>query len=408
MTAFLRLLLALVAALCAAACATSAQPPGTRPLTVLISIDGFRTDYLDRGVTPTLSRLAAEGVRGTMRPSFPTKTFPNHYTLVTGLRPDRHGIVENNMRDPAMPGVTFKMSNKAAVADGRWWREGTPIWVTAEKAGIRSATMFWPGSEAEIHGVRPSHWKPFDQSLGAEARVDQVLAWVDLPPGRRPGLVTLYFDEVDTEGHHHGPDSAEVDAAAARTDAAIGRLVAGLKARGVAVNLVIGADHGMAALSPERRIFAEDLFTTEDATTLTLGALATVYPNPGRDAAVDRALIRPHAHMRCWRRGAFPARFHYGANPRVAPITCLPETGWEITTRTWVATNKTPEKGAHGFDPFSEEMAAVFVAHGPAFRPGSRPPVFDNVDVYPLLARLAGVKPEPNDGDLDELRAVLR
>src|SRR5215212_2405737 len=146
------------------ACATVAPSP-ERPPVILVSIDGFRPDYLDRGVTPVLSGLAADGVRAAMRPSFPSKTFPNHYTLVTGLRPDRNGIVENNMEDAAIPGVTFKMSNQEAVVDRRWWDQAEPIWVTAEKAGIRSATMFWPGSEADIRGVRPSYWLPFDQTM---------------------------------------------------------------------------------------------------------------------------------------------------------------------------------------------------------------------------------------------------
>jgi predicted AlkP superfamily pyrophosphatase or phosphodiesterase len=202
-----------------------AGPAAAAPLTVLVSIDGFRADYLDRGVTPVLSGLAAQGARGAMRPSFPSKTFPNHYTLVTGLRPDHHGIVENNMEDPAIPGVTFKMSNLAAVADRRWWDGGEPIWVTAERAGIRSATMYWPGSEAEIHGVRPSLWLHFDQNRLSPARVDQTLAWLDLPAEQRPQFVTLYFDEVDTAGHWFGPDSAEVNAAAGRVDQALGRLV---------------------------------------------------------------------------------------------------------------------------------------------------------------------------------------
>jgi predicted AlkP superfamily pyrophosphatase or phosphodiesterase len=223
-------------------CAASAQAATSqRPPTILISIDGFRPDYLDRGVTPVLSALAAQGVRGSMRPAFPTKTFPNHYTLVTGLRPDRHGIVDNTMEDPAQPGVTFRMSNLAAVRDGRWWNGAEPIWVTAEGAGIRSATMFWPGSEAEIRGVRPSYVMPFNQAMPSAARADQVLAWLDLPADRRPEFATLYFDIVDTAGHNFGPDAPEVNAALGEVDAALGRLVAGLKARGHAANLVVVA-----------------------------------------------------------------------------------------------------------------------------------------------------------------------
>jgi predicted AlkP superfamily pyrophosphatase or phosphodiesterase len=406
-----RLIAAAAAALSLAACSTA--PPASTPrqtaaaasgpVTILISIDGFRSDYLDRGVTPTLSALAASGVRGTMRPSFPSKTFPNHYALVTGLRPDRNGIVENNMVDPAIPGVTFAMSNHDAVVDARWWNEATPIWVSAERAGIKSGTMFWPGSEAAIQGVRPSYWRPFDQKVSGDLRVDQVLAWLDLPPKARPGFVTLYFDEVDTAGHHYGPDSPEVNAAAAHVDAALARLKAGLKTRGIVANLVIVADHGMAAISPDRIIYVDDFLPKDAGKALGMGAFMTYYPAAGREAEVERDLFTPRPHLQCWRKADIPPRLHYGKNPRVAPIFCLPETGWQISTHA----SRNSERGAHGFDNASPEMAAVFVANGPAFRPGARPPVFDNVDVYPLLARVMGVKPEPNDGRLSDLADVL-
>ncbi|MDB5452868.1 MAG: type phosphodiesterase/nucleotide pyrophosphatase family protein [Caulobacteraceae bacterium] len=400
-----RLLTAITAALALSACATTPPPPAERPPTILISIDGFRADYLDRGVTPVLSDLAANGVRAAMRPSFPSKTFPNHYTLVTGLRPDRNGIVDNNIEDPAIPGVTFKMSNHAAVVDRRWWDQGEPIWVAAERAGIITAEMFWPGSEAPIRGVRPSHFLKYDEPMPIDARVDQVLAWLDLPPGQRPGFLTLYFHHVDSAGHEFGPDSREVNAAAAQVDAGLGRLTAGLKARGLDANLVIVADHGMAAISPERRVFADDLVSRDAFRSLAGGAFLTVYPVKGREAEVERGLLGRHPHLECWRKADIPARFHYGKNPRVAPIFCLPQTGWTVTTRDYKPSK--PELGAHGYDNFSPEMTAIFVASGPAFRRGVTAPTFDNVDVYPLLARLLGVRPAPNDGDLRELGPAL-
>ena len=377
-----------------------------KPLVILVSMDGFRADYLDRGITPNLSRLAAEGARGAVRPSFPSKTFPNHYALVTGLRPDRNGIVDNNMRDPGIPGVIFKMSDKAAVADARWWNDGTPIWVSAERAGLKTAPMFWPGSEADIQGVRPSYRLAFDQAMTPEARVDQALAWLDLPPAERPAFLTLYFDETDTLGHHDGPDSAGLNAAVAHTDAAIGRLVAGLAARGLAADLVITADHGMAATAPERAIYLEDMLSPDAGERLGMGAFMTMTPAPGREAEAAKALLRPHEHMTCWARGHFPARFHYGRHRRVPPIFCLAQTGWEITTREAVA--KRPIGGGdHGYDPYAPEMAAVFVAQGPHIRRGVRLRTTDNVDVYPLVARLLGIKGEPGDGRLSGLRRAL-
>jgi predicted AlkP superfamily pyrophosphatase or phosphodiesterase len=402
MNLFLRPLAALL--FLAALVAPAAAAPA-RPVTILISIDAFRADYLDRGVTPNLLALATDGARAAMRPSFPSKTFPNHYALVTGLRPDRNGIVANNMVDDTIPGVKFSMGNAAAVTDGRWWGEAEPIWVTAERAGIVTGTMFWPGSEAEIRGVRPHYTAHFDLAMPSDARVDKLLSWFDAPPAERPRLATLYFNIVDDAGHHFGPDSPQVNAAAATVDAAIGRLEAGLKARGIVANLIVVADHGMAATSEDRRVFIDDLVGKDAYHALDLGPIGTIYPNPGHEAEVAKALVGAHPHLDCWLRADIPARFHYGHNPRVAPIFCLPQTGWELTTHD--AHPKDPNLGDHGYDNASPEMAAVFVATGPAFRHGVKLPSFDNVDVYPLLARLVGVKPQPNDGRLADLTPAL-
>jgi predicted AlkP superfamily pyrophosphatase or phosphodiesterase len=266
--------------------------------------------------------------------------------------------------------------------------------------------MFWPGSEAPVHGVRPSLWLPFDQSKSAEARVDQVLTWTDLPADKRPQFITLYFDDVDTMGHTYGPNSKEVNAAATKVDAAIGRLEAGLKARGLEANVIVVADHGMASISEDHQLFVEDLVPAGTFRTLGTGAFMTLAPLPGQENLVAKALVGDHEHVSCWRRGQFPTRFHYGRNPRVAPIFCLPETGWTIYSRA-----RKPnylEKGTHGFDPEAPEMAAVFVASGPAFASGVRLRTFDNVDVYPLIAHLVGVRARPGDGSLAPLKSALK
>jgi predicted AlkP superfamily pyrophosphatase or phosphodiesterase len=195
-----------------------------------------------------------------------------------------------------------------------------------------------------------------------------------------------------------------VNAAAATVDAAIGRLLAGLKVRGVVANIIVVADHGMAATSPDRAIYLDDLIPKDSYHALDMGPIGTIYPAPGREAEVETALVAPHPHLQCWPREKIPARFHYGHNPRVAPIFCLPETGWVLT----VHSRPGRSGGEHGYDNFSSEMAAVFIANGPAFRRGVILKSFDNVDVYPLLAKLVGVKPQPNDGTLDDLRPALK
>ena len=402
-------MISLLLCLLLAACATSPAMDGAfAPPVILISIDGARPDYLDRGVTPVLSALAADGARGSLRPGFPSKTFPNHYALVTGMDPDRNGIVENNMEDPAIPGVTFRMSNRTAVADRRWWDQAEPIWVTAQRAGIRTAPMFWPGSEAPVRGVQPTYPTAYDEPMPNRERIDRLLAWLDLPAAERPGFLTLYFHQVDTAGHHFGPDSAEVNAALADIDAAIGLLVEGLKTRRMAVNLLVVSDHGMARVYPDKRIFLEDLLPLEAVRTLTMGPMMTLYPAAGREAEVEAALIRPHDQMACWRKENIPGRFRYGRNPRVAPFFCLPKTGWTITTREWVANARRISVGEHGYDPADPDMAAMFVAHGPAFRKGAVLPQFDTVDVYPLLAKLVRVRAIRGDWDEEGFAALAR
>lgn len=402
-----------VAGLCLAllltACATTPvvapepQAPVEPPLVMLVSIDGFRADYLDRGITPNLSRLAGEGATGPMRPSFPSVTFPNHYTLVTGLHPDHHGIVGNNMIDAELG--RFSLGNKQAVTDRRWWDQGEPIWVTAEKAGIKTGTMFWPGSEAEIHGVRPSYWTAFDQGMPGDARVDRVLEWMDLPADQRPQLTTLYFDIVDTQGHHYGPDAPETAEAIRSVDASIGRLVEGLKARGLYERtvLLIVSDHGMAATSPERVTWIDDLIDPAAIQIVYSGAVTFLNPVAGREAEVEAALLGSRPHLDCWRKSEIPARFVLGSNPRVSAIVCASEPGWTFTTK---ARPVTKPGGAHGYDNFSPEMAAIFIAHGPGVVQGRRLNDLDSVDVQPFLARLLGVDAPRGDGRAEDTLAV--
>jgi len=407
MTRLLRLLAALLGLWLAAAVPAAAQtpPPPAPPLTILVSIDGFRPDYLGRGLTPNLNALAAGGAQAAMRPSFPSKTFPNHYTLVTGLRPDEHGIVANNMEDAAIPGVRFAMSNTAAVLDHRWWDEAEPIWVTAEKAKIPTGTLFWPGSEAQIHGVWPKKWAHFDKAFSSDLRVQMLLSWLDLKSAERPQLLTLYFDIVDDAGHFFGPDSPQLNAAATEVDRAVGRLVSGLKARGLTANLIIVSDHGMAATSDDRRVFIDDLLPKDAYRAVELGPIGSIYPNPGHEPEVEKALLAPHPHLQCWRKADIPARFHFGRNPRVAPIFCLAQTGWNLTTHDYHP--REPVVADHGYDNADPLMAATFIANGPAFRAGVKLPTFDNVDIYPLLAKLVGVAPQPNDGNLADLAPAM-
>jgi predicted AlkP superfamily pyrophosphatase or phosphodiesterase len=384
---------------------TRTPAAGQRAPVILISVDGLRPDYLDRGVTPNINALAASGVRAkAMRPSFPSLTFPNHYTLVTGMRPDTHGVVNNTMEDPRIPEAKFSLGNRAAVVDRRWWDSAEPVWVTAENAGVRTATMFWPGSEAPIHGVQPRQWMPFDAKLPNSARIAQILAWVDQP--QPPAFMTLYFDTVDHDGHEFGPDAPETTTAMAEVDARIGDLVAGLKARGVTANIVLVSDHGMANVSPERVIRLDLTLPAGSFRTISTGAMAGIAAMPGQEAVLAIALLQPRPHMDCWRKAQIPVRLHYGNNLRVPAFVCLAESGWMIVDQA----PRTDARlgGMHGYDPAAPDMAATFVAAGPAFRTGEIVADFDNVDVYPLLMRLIGVTPLAFDGTDAFVSKVLR
>ena len=402
--------------------AAAAPPPPEAPAVarragpvILISLDGFRADYLKRGLTPHLSALAREGAWAPdgMRPSFPSLTFPNHYTLVTGLRPDHHGIVANTMDDPAVTSDThFTLSTQDAVADRRWWDGAEPIWVTAHQAKLKTGVLFWPGSEAEIGGVRPDRWAHFDSAISFAHRVDVLLDWLRLPAADRPDFLTLYFDEPDHTGHHDGPESPQVNAKLREVDAAVGRLLDGLRLLKLegATDLVVVADHGMADTAPDRVAFVDDWVGPAIAAVhqVTGGPVGEIRLDGEGAAAAERAILAPHPHVRCFRKGELPPELHYGTHPRVPPIVCLADTGWEVTTREAAAKIKRFSPGEHGYDPAAREMRALFLAHGPSFRRGVRLQTFDNVDVQPLLAHLLGLSVPPGDGSLQPLAAALK
>ncbi|WP_296817308.1 ectonucleotide pyrophosphatase/phosphodiesterase [Brevundimonas sp.] len=385
-----------------------AAPAAARPL-ILIGIDGFRADYLARGLTPNLARLAEAGAtaEGGMRPSYPTVTFPNFYTLATGLHPDHHGLVYNTMTDASLPGRTFRLSDRAEVMDRVWYDAGEPIWVTAERAGIRTATMFWPGSEAPIGGVRPTYWLPFEQSLTSLARVNILLGWLSLPPEERPRFATLYFDIVDTRGHWNGPGSQELEAALVEVDTAVGRLLEGLAARGIEADFVVVADHGMAEVSGERIVWLDDLVPATAITLVGWGAFAGLDPQPEQVAEVETALLGEHPHMSCWRKGEVPERLAFGSHPRIPAIICMAEVGWTIGTRGRTDPMRVTG-GAHGYDNAAPEMRALFIASGPSFASGVRLTDVDSVDVQPLLGRLLGIDVPAGDGRLADTAPALR
>ncbi|HAI58998.1 MAG TPA: alkaline phosphatase family protein [Xanthomonadaceae bacterium] len=425
-----RLAIAGLAALCAlllTACHTAAPvarlvPPAaddaaspvasaaaSRPTVLLISIDGLHPDTLARVAPPTLRRWQQEGARAAwMQPAYPTLTFPNHYTQVTGLEPDRHGIIHNRMVDPALG--PFRLSLRAAVADGRWYDAAEPLWVTVQRHGLRSATLFWPGSEARIDGVRPNDWLPYAGDMPHAARIDRVLGWLDRDKAARPAFITLYFAAVDEAGHSHGPDTPEVDAALHDVDAALARLDAGLTRRGLrdALDIVVVSDHGMARVDTERPRRLDARIRLHDDEVVTSGEVAGIAPRPGRETAIAAALLGRHDGYQCWRREALPPQWRFGSHPRVPPIICQADEGVHLTHAARLAQGGRISPGAHGYAPDLPSMRAVFVARGPSIAPGAVLPPIRAVDVHPLLLALLDLPPMAGDGDPAATRAALR
>jgi predicted AlkP superfamily pyrophosphatase or phosphodiesterase len=391
-----------------AGCVGRPASTGPRPRTVvLVSLDGFRPDDLERPGAVRLRGLAAHGVRARwLRPVAPALTFPNHYTIVTGLYPAHHGIVGNSMRDPSIE-RPFSLGDPLAVRDPRWWG-GEPIWVTAERQGLRTAAFFWPGTEAPIDDRHPTWYRRYDSAVPNRERVDQALSWLRLPTDSAPALVLLYFGDVDQAGHAFGPESPQVDSAVARVDTALGRLQDGLAASGLAdsVDLLVVSDHGMASVAPDHLIFLDDYL---DPATVEVPEWAPMLPLRPRDGDVERvyhALAGRNPHLTVYRRQDLPPRFHYDSTPRTAPLVALADEGWLITTHERAKIGPSP-RGMHGYDPDLPSMRAIFLARGPSFPAGMVVPGFENVHLYPLLAALLAVRPVAEDGRLDSLPRPL-
>jgi predicted AlkP superfamily pyrophosphatase or phosphodiesterase len=385
-----------------------ADPVPAAHKVLLVSLDGFRADYIERPVAQRLRALAERGVRAErMIPAFPSKTFPNHYTIVTGLYPEHHGIIANAMYDASI-GKRFTLVDTAVTHDPRWWG-GEPLWTTVERQGKKAASFFWVGSDIKIGGHRPTWYRVYDGRVPNSTRVNTVLDWLAMPAGTGPDFVSTYFSDVDDAGHRHGPTAASIDSAIKSVDAMVGALVDGLAARGLTdrVNLVIVSDHGMTSLSPDRVIYYDDYVDLSRVRLVDLSPVGALAPVADYVEEAYAKLKGAHPHMQVYRKGEVPARLHFNNNPRITPIVTIADEGWTMTTRT-AARAGLPAGGTHGFDNLLPSMGALFVASGPAFRQGVVVPPFQNVHVYALLAGLLGVTPAPNDGSPDSTRALLR
>ena len=380
-----------------------------RPYVVLVSFDGFRHDYMEMFDTPNFDRMAAEGARAEgLIPVFPSLTFPAHYSVATGLHPGTHGLVANTFYDRELD-RTYSLSDRETVEDGEWYG-GEPIWVTAEKQGMVSAAFYFVGSEADVQGIRPSHWKRFDPLVSNEVRVDTVLTWLGLPAERRPHFVSLYFADADYAGHRYGPrDGAELALAVEQVDQALGRLLDGLDElpHSDQVFVVLVSDHGMSGVRPDGH-YALDEIADMNGVRLTSGGTFGILFVDGGEERIDELRVQLNEGMpdaAVYRPDAAPGRLNLNGHPRFGDLVIVPQEGYTVG----IGPRRGNSLGMHGWDPGYTSMHGILLLRGPGIAPGTRLPRIGGVDIYPFMARVLGLEPAPGiEGDPDALAGLGR
>ena len=373
---------------------------------LLVSLDAFRWDYSKIYNTPNLNKLAHDGVKADrMISSFPTVTFPNHYSIATGLYPDHHGLIDNSFSAPEL-GLFYRMGDRTAVENPAFYG-GEPIWVTAEKQGVRSASFFWVGSEAPVGGMHPTYWKKYDKTVTFEERIDTVIKWFNYPPDKRPELVTLYFDEPDATSHTFGPVSPQTGTVVERLDSLMGVLRLKLSALPYAkkINLIILSDHGMEAVSPSRYVSIKSVIPERMIASISGGnPVYLINPSEGKKDSV-LYLLNKSKGLKAWSKSNLPPKWHYGTNPRIPEIVVVADSSWSIGTK---PDGSSVRGGAHGYDNSNSDMFSIFYAAGPSFRKNYRFKELNNIDVYDLVCRILNISPAKNDGDPAHIKGMLR
>lgn len=385
------------------------QPQNDKLL--LISFDGFRYDYLEKVETPHFDTLVSEGARAEgLIPVFPSKTFPNHYAIATGLYPENSGFVNNTMYDPEWD-EWYRIRDRKAVEDGKWYG-GEPIWNTLEKQGIKTGTMFWVGSEADIQGMHPTHWKRYDDDMPHKARVDTVVKWLAGSEEKEDvGFATLYFSHVDTQGHRYGIKSDSVETAIREADRIMGYLKEQLQDSGLwdRMNILVVSDHGMIDLSEEKIIELDKIVDMDDIERVIWGPLTMIQPKSEKENEVYEALKVQEEGYRVYKKENIPDRYHIKNNRRVPDIVLIADLGYTVLeSEDKEQFIESLPRGTHGYDPYEKAMHAFFLAHGPAFKQDTTVDAFQSIHLYELMNELMGTEPAPNDGSLDSVKVLLK
>jgi alkaline phosphatase D len=375
-----------------------------KPYVIMLSLDGFRWNYPDHAQTPVLDSLKKVGVFSEMIPCFPTKTFPNHYSMATGLYPDHHGIVLNNFYAPDLK-MRYSISDRKSVGNGVFYG-GEPIWITAKKQGIHTATLYWVGSEAAIKGIRPDIWYPYNHTLPFTSRIDSLVRWLSFPESKRPHLILWYYPEPDGYGHHYGPDGEKTKEMVEQLDRWLGEFFTAMRRLPVynQLNFIITSDHGMGPISNNKEIILDHYIDT--ANLQYIDGNNPVYNfgvKPGKLETVYKKL-KTIPHLKVWKHDSLPARLHYGTNIRTHDLTVTADSNWSIYWSWHIGHGK----GTHGYDNAWRAMHAIFYAAGPAFKTNYQQKSFENVDLYPLIAKILKLKPVQTDGHLSDVEKMLK
>jgi len=385
--------------------------PQAKPYVILVSIDAFRWDYINRGITPALSQIKEEGVSAiSLQSAFPTKTFPNHLSIITGMYTENHGIISNDFIN-LFTGERYKLGDTVSTREYKWYL-GEAFWETAKRSGIKTACYFWPASEVLLEQKHPDYYKKYDKKTTDNDRVDGVIEWLKLPYKDRPHFITLYFDIVDTRSHEYGPDAKETNESIKGIDSVIARLKNSLSQTGLkdSVNLIILSDHGMTGIDKNRSINVEQIINDPACKIINTGPVALLHPAANNIKAVYEKMKKNENHYKVYYKEEVPESYHYSKHPFIPEIVAIADLGWEFIDNRIAERQKTGggKLGNHGFDNHQLDMHGFFVAGGPLFKKHYATGTLLNIDIYPLLCRIFNIQPRSNiDGKAERIEFIL-
>ncbi|MFB9052305.1 ectonucleotide pyrophosphatase/phosphodiesterase [Formosa undariae] len=380
---------------------------------ILVSLDGFRWDYVEKYKPKHLSNFIKNGVQAeSLIPSYPSKTFPNHYTIATGMYPENHGLIGNAFYSYKKD-VTYAIRNREMVEDGSFYG-GTPIWVLADQNNMVSSSYFYVGSEADIQGVHPTYYRKYDGKIKNETRISETLDWLKLPKAERPHILTIYFSDLDDIGHWYSPgNDEELKKAILKLDTNLGALFEGVADTGLDVNIIIVSDHGMTTVEATHFISIDDVTNTELYTVIDNGSILNIHPK--NNVTVDSILnvLKPKENnFKVYRTENTPGFEYSPKNKDWGSIQIIPDFGYYFSSTLRIESmkaNNTKAVGVHGYDTKYKDMHGIFYANGPAFKTDYTMPSFKNIDIYPLMCELLGLKiPASIDGNLDVIKEALK